>query len=180
MEARKIQLPLTDEVIRSLKAGDSVLLSGDIITGRDAAHKRLVTCLEKGEPMPVTVKGQTIYYVGPCPKKPGMEIGSCGPTSSYRCDPFTPTMLDQGLKGMIGKGLRAQETIEAMKKHCAVYFSGIGGAGAFYANCVKKAEVIAYEDLGPEAIYHLVIEDLPVIVAIDCYGNSIYEHDKKD
>lgn len=172
---RKIMLPLDDETIKSLKTGDTVYLSGEIITGRDAAHKRISDCVKEGRPLPVELKNKTIYYVGPCPNKPGMPIGSCGPTTAYRCDVYTPLMLEQGINGMIGKGFRSAEVIEAMKKCPSVYFSGIGGAGALYADCVKEASVIAYPDLGAEAIYSLKIVDLPVVVAIDWQGNSIFK-----
>lgn len=171
---RKINLPLTDEVIKSLSAGATVYLSGEIITGRDAAHKRISDAAKEGKPLPVDLKGKTIYYVGPCPSKPGMPIGSCGPTTSYRCDIYTPLMLELGLNGMIGKGFRSPYVVEAMKKKPSVYFSGIGGAGALYADCVKEAKIIAYPDLGAEAIYSLIVEDLPVVVAVDWQGNSIF------
>lgn len=171
---RKISTPLTDEVVLSLKSGDEVLISGVIYTARDAAHKRLFEIISRGEKLPIDLGGQVIYYVGPCPPKPGQVIGSAGPTTSGRMDPYTPTLIERGLKGMIGKGLRKLEVIEAMKKYKAVYFLAVGGLGALLAKCVKKAEVVAFPDLGPEAIYRLEVEDFPVIVGIDAYGNDLY------
>lgn len=176
---KRITMPLTEEKVRGLKAGDSVLLSGVIYTARDAAHKRLVDLLEKGESLPIDVKDSVIYYVGPSPAKPGMPIGSAGPTTSYRMDAYTPQLLDQGLKGMIGKGKRSEEVIESMKKNGAVYFAAIGGAAALMAKCVKKAEIITYEDLGAEALRRLEVEDLPIVVVIDCEGNNLYEIGKE-
>ena len=168
---KKISLPITDEDIAGLKAGDAVLLSGKLLTGRDAAHKRLVESLDN---LPVEIKGQTIYYVGPCPAKEGCVIGSCGPTTSYRMDPYAPTLMDNGLKAMIGKGTRSKEVVDAIVRNGCVYFAAIGGAGAMYSERVKQAKVIAYDDLGTEAIRELVVEDFPVIVAVDSLGNSIY------
>lgn len=171
----KVQTPLTDAVIKSLKAGDQVAISGVIYTGRDAAHKRLSDAFKAGEPLPVDLQGQIIYYVGPCPAKPGKVIGSAGPTTSGRMDAYTPLMIEKvGLKGMIGKGGRVPAVVEAMKKHVAVYFLAVGGAGALLAQRIKKAEVVAYADLGAEAIYRLEVEDFPVVVGIDCQGNDIY------
>lgn len=172
---KKINLPLTDETIQNLKAGDAVLLSGQMFTARDAGHKRLTALINEGKPLPIDLKGQTVYYVGPCPKKPDAVIGSCGPTTSGRCDGYTALMLQNGLKGMVGKGWRKQEVIEEMKKQKAVYFAAIGGAGALYADCVKKADLVAFEDLGAEALYLLTVQDFPAIVATDCQGNSIYK-----
>lgn len=172
---KKINLPLNDETIQNLKAGDAVLLSGQMFTARDAGHKRLTALINEGKPLPIDLKGQTVYYVGPCPKKPDAVIGSCGPTTSGRCDGYTALMLQNGLKGMVGKGWRKQEVIEEMKKQKAVYFAAIGGAGALYADCVKKADLVAFEDLGAEALYLLTVQDLPAIVATDCQGNSIYK-----
>ena len=174
-EIIKLQTPLTDADITKLKAGDIVSLSGIIYTGRDAAHKRLVECLERNEPMPIDIKGQAMYYVGPAPAKPGKPIGSCGPTTSYRMDPYTPTMLQQGMKAMIGKGPRSAEVIEAMKKHKGVYLAAIGGAAAVIAKSVKSCEVITYEDLGAEAIHKLEVQDFICFVAIDCECNNLYE-----
>jgi len=172
---KRIKTPLTNECIEDLKAGDSVLLTGYIYTARDAAHKRLVELIERGEELPFEVEGQIIYYVGPTPAREGMPIGSAGPTTSYRMDPYTPALLDKGLKGMIGKGKRSQEVIESMKKNRAVYFAAIGGAAALTAKCVKESELVAYEDLGAEAIRRLYVEDLPLIVVIDADGNNYYE-----
>lgn len=176
---KKITTPLTEEKVKGLKAGDSVLLTGTIYTARDAAHKRLVELLDKGEELPIDVKDSIIYYVGPTPAKNGMAIGSAGPTTSYRMDAYTPQLLDKGLKGMIGKGLRNNEVVEAMKRNSAVYFAAIGGAAALIGKCVKKAEIVTYEDLGAEAIRKLEVEDLPVVVVIDCEGNNLYELGKE-
>jgi len=174
----KITTPLTDEVIEKLRAGDKVEITGTIYVGRDAAHKRLIEALDKGEPLPFDPKGQIIYYMGPSPAPPGKPIGSAGPTTAYRMDPYTPRLLEQGLKGMIGKGNRGPEVKEALKKYKAVYFAAIGGAAALIANSIKKAEVIAYEDLGPEALRRLEVEDFPVIVVNDIYGGDAYEEGK--
>lgn len=168
-----INLPLTDEVIRDLKAGDSVLISGSMLTGRDAAHKRLFELIEKGEPLPVDISGEVIYYVGPAPAKPGHAVGPAGPTSSYRMDKYTPALLDRGLKAMIGKGKRSTEVIEAMKRNGCVYFAAIGGAAALISRSIKRIETLAYEDLGTEAIYRFYVEDFPAIVAIDSQGHSV-------
>lgn len=171
---KKLNLPLSQEELNSLKAGDGVLLSGIIYTARDAAHKRLVESIKNNQPLPFDMQGATIYYVGPCPAKKGDIIGSCGPTTSYRCDPYTLPLLEKGLKGMIGKGVRGKEVIDGMIKHGAVYYCGIGGAGALYASCVVAAEIIAYDDLGAEAVRKLTVKDLPVIVGIDSKGNSAF------
>lgn len=170
---KKITLPLTDDVIKDLHAGDSVLISGTMLTGRDAAHKRLYELMEKGESLPVNIKGEVIYYVGPAPAKPGHVVGPAGPTSSYRMDKYTPALLDKGLKGMIGKGARSDEVINSMIKNHAVYFGAIGGAAALISKSIKKAEILAYEDLGTEAIYRFYVEDFPAIVVIDSYGKSV-------
>lgn len=172
---KHISTPLDNEQIKTLKIGDRVLISGTIFTGRDAAHKNLIVTLQEGKKLPIDVKNQIIYYVGPCPAKPGQVIGSCGPTTSGRMDSYTPILLDHGLKGMIGKGPRNKEVINAIKKHQAIYFATIGGAAAKIANSVQKAEIVAYPDLGPEAIYRLEIKDFPCIVAIDTEGNDLYE-----
>ena len=172
---KRITTPLTKEKISDLKAGDSVLLSGVIYTARDAAHKRLEELIDKGEQLPIDVKDAVIYYVGPTPAKPGNVLGSAGPTTSYRMDAYTPKLLDKGLKGMIGKGLRSQEVVDSMIKNGAVYFAAIGGAGALIAKCVKSAEIVTYEDLGSEAIRRLEVEDLPIVVVIDSEGNNLYE-----
>lgn len=179
MAVKKISTPLTDALVKDLKAGDSVLITGIIYTGRDAAHKRLVDILQKGEKLPVDLKGQIIYYVGPAPAKPGYPIGPAGPTTSGRMDPYTPTLLAYGMKGMIGKGNRSQDVIEALKKHTGVYFAAVGGAAALIAKKIKKCETVAYEELGPEAIMKLTVEDFPVVVVNDCYGNDLYEEGMK-
>lgn len=177
---KRITTPLTLEKTRDLHCGDNVLISGVIYTGRDAAHKRLVELLQQGKELPLDVKDAIIYYVGPAPAQPGKVIGSAGPTTSYRMDAYAPALLDIGLKGMIGKGKRSPEVIESMKKNGAVYFGAIGGAGALLAKCIKKAEVIAYEDLGAEAIRRLEVEDLPAVVIIDSDGNNLYEQGRAD
>ena len=176
---KKIQLPITDNDIRELKAGDSVLLSGTILTGRDAAHKRLFELIEKGEDLPVDIKGELIYYVGPAPAKPGYAVGPAGPTSSYRMDKYTPALLYLGLKGMIGKGARSKEVIDSMVKNGCIYFAAIGGAAALIAKSIKKEEILCYEDLGTEAVRRYTVEDFPCIVAIDCRGNNVYENGPK-
>lgn len=172
---KKITTPLKREDIKNLKAGDIVLLTGYVYTARDAAHKRLVELLDEGKNLPFDVTNQVIYYVGPTPAKPGNAIGSAGPTTSYRMDPFAPRLLDVGLLGMIGKGKRSDEVIKSIVKHGAVYFAAIGGAAALTSKCVKSAELIAYEDLGSEAIRKLYVENLPLIVVIDSMGNNFYE-----
>ena len=176
--AIKLTTPLTREQARTLRSGDSVLLSGVIYTARDAAHKRLCELVEQGKPLPLDVKDSVIYFVGPTPARPGQVIGSAGPTTSYRMDAYSPIMIQQGQTGMIGKGKRSPEVIQAMKEHGAVYFGAIGGAGALLSKCIKKAEVIAYDDLGAEAIRRLEVEDFPVIVIIDSEGNNLYETGK--
>lgn len=172
---KKITTPLTEEKVKDLKAGDTVLITGTIYTARDAAHKRLVDLLDKGEELPVDVKDQIIYFVGPTPAKPGMAIGSAGPTTSYRMDAYSPRLLDIGLKGMIGKGFRSKDVIESIVKNKAVYFAAIGGAAALIGKSVQKAEIVTYEDLGAEAIRKLQVKDLPVVVVIDSEGNNLYE-----
>lgn len=174
-ETKKVTTPLTDEAVKSLKCGDRVNISGIIYTGRDAAHKIMCEALEKGEEIPVDWTGQVIYYAGPTPAKPGNVIGSCGPTTSGRMDAYSPTMMDQGLKGMIGKGPRSKEVVDAMKKHNVVYFAAVGGAAALIASSVKECEVIAYDDLGPEAVRRLKVENYPCVVVIDSEGNNLYE-----
>jgi fumarate hydratase subunit beta len=167
--------PLTEEKVRSLVAGEKVSITGVIYTGRDAAHQKLAETLGRGEKLPVDLRDQIIYYVGPCPPKPGWAIGSAGPTTSYRMDPYAPLLIETaGLRGMIGKGLRAPAVVDAMKKHGAVYLVALGGAGALLAQRIKKAEVVAYPELGPEAIYRLEVEDFPVIVGIDAQGRDAY------
>jgi len=170
----KLKTPLTDEDVEKLKIGDKVLLTGVIYTGRDAAHKRLYDLVLAGKELPVDIRGQVIYYVGPAPAKPGKPIGSAGPTTSYRMDAFAPKLMELGLKGMIGKGNRGAEVVEAMKTHKAVYFGATGGAGALLARSIKKAEVVAWEDLGPEAIQRMEVEDFPVVVINDTKGNDLY------
>jgi fumarate hydratase subunit beta len=175
----QLTTPLTNEKIKNLKTGDKVLLSGVLYTARDAAHKRMIEQLKKGEKLPFDVKDNVIYYVGPSPAKDGHIIGSAGPTTSYRMDPYAPLLINIGLKGMIGKGNRDENVIDSMKKNCAVYFAAVGGAAALLADKIKKVEIIAYEDLGTEAVRRLEVEDLPVIVVIDSEGNNLYESEKE-
>lgn len=172
---KKITLPITDGDIKNLKAGDSVLLTGSIITGRDAAHKRLYELIQKGEKLPVDIKGELIYYVGPAPAKPGYAVGPAGPTSSYRMDKYAPSLLDLGLKGMIGKGARNKEVVDAIVRNKGVYLVAIGGAAALIAKSIKSEEILCYEDLGTEAVRRYEVEDFPCIVAIDSNGNNVYE-----
>lgn len=178
MDAKIVIPPLTWEKVRELKSGDQVLISGVIYTGRDAAHKRMVEALDRGEELPFDLKDQIIYYVGPAPAPPGKVIGSAGPTTSGRMDAYSLRLIREGLRGMIGKGLRSQEVIAAMKEHGAVYFGAIGGAGALLAACIREAEVIAYPELGPEAVRRLVVKDFPAVVLIDSHGNNLYETGK--
>ncbi len=177
--AISIKTPLTREDARKLKAGDSCLISGVIYTARDAAHKRLCELVAAGKELPFDIKDSIIYFVGPTPAKPDQAIGSAGPTTSYRMDAYSPTLIGEGLTGMIGKGKRGDEVIVAMKKHGAVYFGAIGGCGALLSKCIKKAEIVAYEDLGAEAIRRLEVEELPVIVIIDSDGNNLYESGRR-
>ena len=172
---KKITLPLTRELARTLKAGDSVLLTGTIYTSRDAGHKRMCEALARGEKLPFDPTDATIYYVGPTPAKPGQVIGSAGPTTSGRMDAYAPTLMRAGARGMIGKGARLPAVVKAMKECDGVYFGAIGGAGALLARCIKRAELIAYEDLGAEALRKLYVEDMPLVVIIDCEGNNLYE-----
>lgn len=174
-----VSAPLTNDMLENLRIGDKVLISGAIYTARDAAHKRLVERVNKDLDLPFEIKGQIIYYVGPTPPKPGMVIGSAGPTTAYRMDPYAPILIEKGLKGMIGKGSRAPEVIEAMKKYKAVYLAATGGAGALFSRLIKKAEVVAYADLGPEAIRLLEVEDFPTIVVNDIWGNDLYREGKR-
>ena len=169
---KKRTLPITDDVIKNLHAGDTVLITGTMLTGRDAAHKRLFELIEKNEPLPVDIRGEVIYYVGPAPAKPNYAVGPAGPTSSYRMDKYTPALLDRGLKGMIGKGARSREVIDSMIKNKAVYFGAVGGAAALISKSIKKVETLAYDDLGTEAIYRFTVEDFPAVVVIDSYGKS--------
>lgn len=170
-----IETPLTKEKVQDLTAGDYVYLTGTIYTARDAAHKRMLEELSAGKELPFDVENQIIYYLGPTPSREGQVIGSAGPTTSSRMDKYAPTLLARGLTGMIGKGKRSNEVIDSMKENCAVYFAAVGGAGALLSRCIKESEVIAYEDLGTEAIRRLYVEKLPVITVIDCQGNNMYE-----
>ncbi|MEG0134034.1 MAG: Fe-S-containing hydro-lyase [Clostridium sp.] len=172
---KRIITPLSNCEIDQLRCGDSVLLTGTLYTARDAAHKRLIELLDKGEKLPFDIEGEIIYYVGPTPPKPGMVIGSAGPTTSYRMDAYAPKLLDLGLKGMIGKGLRNYEVINSIKKNKAIYFGAIGGAAALIGKSIIKSEIIAYEDLGSEAIRKLEVKDLPLVVVIDSLGNNLYD-----
>jgi fumarate hydratase subunit beta len=172
---KKVNLPLTEETITELRAGDGVLLSGVLYVARDAAHKRMAEALERGEPLPFDIRGQTIYYMGPSPAAPGRVIGSAGPTTSRRMDSYTPRLIAGGLKGMIGKGARSAEVKDAMKKYRAVYMAALGGAGALISKTIIKSEIVAYADLGPEAILRLEVKEFPVIVINDAYGGDLYE-----
>jgi len=178
-DAIYLTTPLNKEVLKQLKIGDKVYISGTIYTGRDAAHKRLVDLVQAGKDLPFDIEGQIIYYVGPAPAPPGKPIGSAGPTTSYRMDPYAPILMDAGLKGMIGKGPRNQAVIDSMKKNNAVYFAAIGGAAVVVAESIKEAKVIAYEDLGTEAIRELKVKNFPCIVANDVHGNDIYQEGVK-
>lgn len=171
---KRLSTPWSDTVIDSLHAGDLVLINGVIYGARDAAHKRLVEALERGEALPVDLRGQIIYYVGPTPARPGRVIGSAGPTTSTRMDAYTPTLLAQGLKGMIGKGYRSPAVREALQQHRAVYLAATGGAGALLARCIRRAEVVAYADLGPEALFRFEVEEFPAIVVNDASGGDLY------
>lgn len=170
-----VKTPLTDVAINELKAGDVVSLNGIIYTARDAAHKRMIEMLKEGKELPFDVKNQIIYYAGPCPAKPGHVVGSAGPTTSSRMDAYTPKLLDLGLKGMVGKGMRSPEVIEAMKKNNAVYFAAVGGAAALISKSILSEEIVAFEDLGPEAIRRMEVKNFPVVVIIDSEGNNLYE-----
>lgn len=179
MEIKHISTPLTQEKLKELKSGDSVLISGTMYTGRDAAHARLVDAINKGEKLPFDPKDAIIYYVGPAPTKPGNVIGSAGPTTSYRMDDLTVPLLELGLTGMIGKGLRSQTVVDSMKKNGAIYFAAIGGAGALISKSIKECEIIAFEDLGPEAVRKLTVVDFPAVVVIDSEGNDLYVTERK-
>ena len=170
-----VNLPLTEEKARQLRCGDTVYLTGEVYTSRDAGHKRMVELLSREEDLPFNPTNATIYYVGPSPARPGQVIGSAGPTTSGRMDAYAPTLLSVGARGMIGKGARSPEVIEAMKRHSGVYFGAIGGAGALLAKCIKKAELIAWEDLQSEALRKLWVENMPLVVVIDCEGNDLYQ-----
>ena len=176
--SKRIALPLTDEILKNLKAGDNLLLAGIIYVARDAAHKRMVEALDQGKPLPFDIKGATIYYMGPSPARPGSVIGSAGPTTSGRMDAYAARLIAEGLKGMIGKGSRSKPVKDAMVKHKAVYLGAIGGAGAIISKSIKRTEVIAYEELGAEAIRCLEVEDFPVTVVNDIYGGDLYEEGK--
>ncbi|MBW9149411.1 Fe-S-containing hydro-lyase [Clostridium sp. CM028] len=178
MEIKHISTPLTQEKLKDLKSGDSVLISGTMYTGRDAAHQRLVDAINNGDELPFDPKDAIIYYVGPAPTKPGNIIGSAGPTTSYRMDDLTVPLLELGLTGMIGKGLRSQTVVDSMQKNGAIYFAAIGGAGALIANTIKECEIIAFEDLGPEAVRKLTVVDFPAVVIIDTKGNNLYETER--
>jgi len=175
METKHITLPLTKEVVRQLHAGDVVYLTGTIYSARDAAHLRMLDALSRGEELPVDLEDQIIYYLGPTPARPGRAVGSAGPTSSYRMDRATPTLLKLGLRGMIGKGYRGESVIEAMKEETAVYFVAIGGTAALISQQITASRIVAYDDLGTEAIHELQVKDFPVTVAIDCYGENLYK-----
>lgn len=177
---KHITLPLTEEIAKTLRAGDTVYLTGTIYTSRDAGHKRMCEALAKGEQLPFDPKDATIYHVGPTPAKPGAVIGSAGPTTAGRMDAYAPTLMSVGARGMIGKGARLPEVVDAMKQYCGVYFGAIGGAGALLAKCIKKCELIAYEDLGAEALRKLYVEEMPLFVIIDCEGNNLYETGRAD
>ena len=179
MEIKHITTPLTQEKLKDLKSGDSVLISGTMYTGRDAAHQRLVDAINNGEKLPFDPKDAIIYYVGPAPTKPGNVIGSAGPTTSYRMDDLTVPLLELGLTGMIGKGLRSKIVVDSMKKNGAIYFAAIGGAGALISKSIKECEIIAFEDLGPEAVRKLTVVDFPAVVVIDSDGNNLYETERK-
>ncbi len=176
---KRMSLPLTEKDIKSLKAGDNVLLSGVLYVARDAAHRRMIDALEREDFLPFDIKGQTIYYMGPSPAPPGRVIGSAGPTTSVRMDAYTPKLLAKGLKGMIGKGVRSQAVKDAIKKHKAVYFAAVGGAGALISKTIIKAEVVAYTELGPEAVLKIEVKNFPVTVINDIYGSDLYIEGKK-
>ncbi len=177
-QVKKVTLPLTDETLKELRAGDNLLLTGVMYVGRDAAHKRIVEAMERGKPLPIDIKGQTIYFMGPSPPRPGRPIGSAGPTTSGRMDAYSPRLIAEGLKGMIGKGSRSKAVKDAMVKYKAVYLGAIGGAGALISKSIKKAEVVAYEELGAEALRRLEVEDFPVTVINDVYGGDLYKEGK--
>jgi fumarate hydratase subunit beta len=177
--AKKVTLPLTEKTLADLKAGENLLLSGVIYVARDAAHKKMMDTLDRGELLPFDIKGQTLYYMGPSPAPPGRVIGSAGPTTSTRMDSYTPRLLATGLKGMIGKGVRSQEVKDAMKKHKAVYLTAVGGAGALISKTIIKSEVVAYPDLGPEAVLRLEVKDFPATVINDIHGGDLYVEGKK-
>lgn len=180
MAEHHIETPVSDEVIEQLRAGDSVFITGYLFTGRDSAHKKLIELVEEEKELPLDVKGQIIYYVGPTPARPGKVIGSAGPTTSYRMDSFAPTLHKLGLKGTIGKGLRNEEVKDSLKQYKAVYLAAVGGAGALISQSIVEAEVIAYPELGPEAIRKVKVKEFPCIVINDMYGGDLYEEGKKE
>jgi fumarate hydratase subunit beta len=173
-ESRRLKAPIDEALVRELRAGESIILSGTIITGRDAAHKRMTELILSGKPLPFSIKGEVIYYVGPSPAPPGRPIGAAGPTTSYRMDAYAPLLMEHGLRGMIGKGRRSEEVKQAMIRWGAVYFAAVGGTGALISKCIKEASILAWEELGPEAVRRLVVEDLPLIVATDAHGGDLY------
>ena len=175
----RVTTPLTDDTIEQLHAGDRVTITGTIYVARDAAHKRMIEALDRGDSLPFEPRGQIVYYMAPSPAKPGKPIGSAGPTTAYRMDPYAPRLLEAGLKGMIGKGNRSSDVRDALQKHRGVYFAAIGGAAALIARSIKEAEVIAYDDLGAEAVLRLTVEDFPAIVVNDIYGGDAYEEGRK-
>ena len=179
MAEHSITTPVTDETIAELRAGDKVIINGYLYTGRDSAHKKLIDLVNEGKELPIDIKGQIIYYVGPTPARPGKVIGSAGPTTSYRMDSYAPTLYKLGLKGSIGKGLRGQEVKDAMKEYKGVYLASVGGAGALISKSIEEAEVIAYPELGPEAIRRVKVKDFPCIVINDMYGGDLYAEGKK-
>ncbi|MEW5901517.1 MAG: Fe-S-containing hydro-lyase [Acidobacteriota bacterium] len=179
MAEHRIETPVSDEVVAKLHAGDKVYITGDLLTGRDAAHKKLIDLIKEGKELPIEIKGQLIYYVGPTPARPGKPIGSAGPTTSYRMDTYAPTLHALGLKGSIGKGSRSKEVKEALKKYKAVYLASVGGAGALISKSIVGSEVVAYPELGPEAIMRLKVKEFPCIVINDMYGGDLYEEGKK-
>lgn len=175
MSEKHISLPLTDEVIEDLRAGDKVFLNGEMLVARDAAHKRLYEAIQSGADLPVDINNAVVYYMGPSPARDGRVIGSAGPTTATRMDKYTPTLLNLGLKGMVGKGRRSEDVISAMIKNHAVYFAAVGGCGALLSTCITASEVVCYDDLGTEAIRRITVKDFPLIVAIDCKGNNLYK-----
>ena len=175
MDKKIVSVPLSKEDAKSLKVGEYVYLTGTIYSARDAAHKRMIETLDKGEALPIEMEGNVIYYMGPSPAREGRPIGSAGPTTSGRMDPYAPTLLDLGLRGMIGKGKRTKEVKDAVVRNGAVYFAAVGGAGALLSHCIKEADVVAYPELGPEAIHRLVVEELPAVIVMDSEGNDLYE-----
>ncbi|MGM0650045.1 MAG: Fe-S-containing hydro-lyase [Bacteroidota bacterium] len=179
MSKVNLETPLTDEKVKNLQIGDEVSLSGIIYTARDAAHKKLVDLIHNGQELPFDVQGSVIYYVGPTPAQPGQVIGAAGPTTSYRMDPFVEEMLKAGMKGMIGKGARSKPVIESLKKYTGVYFGATGGAAALISKCIKKAEVIAFDELGPEAVRRLEVKDMPLVVINDSTGKDLYNEGRK-